>query len=261
MKLVSGYLSLFAYLKYTAILIYKLGKELIMKIFKLWNLDMIRNNNSCLYYGLVENISSSIYDEQRLYDNRETKEKLGIHKSYWYDEHYSVEHLQFLLKEFKLLKLKLQKIIDCYELWDIHKYDYKYFDCFDLSTREYYREQSPSGLIPYSVEHIVLVQARAYEFFNECNLFSKEKTLSDLIVDDREVALCSSYLHLQYTDFKDWLLENDEYGNIMFNTMYGMNNDIFESSKDLRELIKEIEYILNNKVEIDDDFIHHQIFK
>lgn len=231
-----------------------------MQLFRLWNLDSIRNNNSCLYYGLVENISSSIYDEQRLYDNRENKEKLGIHRSYWFDEHYSVEHLQFLLKEFKLLKLKLQKIIDCYELWDIHRYDYKYFDCYDIATREYY-ELKDGGYVQHSDEPKLLVQARAYEFFNECELFSKEKTLSDLIVDDFEINLCSSYLHLRYTDFGNWLEENTEYENIMWNTMYGMDNNIFESSKDLRELIKEIEYILEHKVEVDDDFRQHQIWK
>jgi len=221
-----------------------------MNIFRLWNLEMLRDRNSCLYYGLVEYIVSEIYDEQKLYDNRETKESLGIPKSLWYREHFSVEHMQFLLKEFKLLKLKLQKIIDTYELWDIHKYDYKYFDCYDLATREYYQSQSEYGYVQYSDEHIVLVQARAYEYFNECELFSKEKTLSDLIVDDKEIQLCSSYLHLRFTDFNKWLSENDEYGNIMFNTMYGMNNDIFESSKDLKELIKEIEYVLENKVEL-----------
>lgn len=222
-----------------------------MKLFRLWNLEMLQDNNSCLYYGLVENIVYSIFDEQRLYDNRETKEKLGIHRSLWYVEHYSLEHMQFLLKEFKLLKLKLQKIIDTYELWDIHKYDYKYFDCYDIAVRELEKKNSEYGYVQYADEHIVLTQAKAYIFFNQANLFSQEKTLDDLVFDDREVALCSSYLHLRYTDFKDWLLENDEYGNIMFNTMYGMNNNIFESSKNLREVIKEIEYILEHKVDME----------
>ena len=218
-----------------------------MKIFRLWYLENLRNRNECLYYGLVETIVSEIFDEQQLYDNYDFKQSLGMSQSDLFKEHFSLEHLQFLLNEFKKLKLEFQKIIDRYELYDVHKYDYKYFDCFDLATREYYQEQSSSGYVHYSVEHIFKVQARAYEYFNECELFATEKTISDLIVDDVEVQLCSSYLHLCHTDFKEWLLENDNYGNIIWNTMYGMNNNIFESSKDLKNIINEIKDVLENK--------------
>ena len=221
-----------------------------MKIFRLWNLEMLQDRNSCLWYDFVENIVFEIFDEQQLYDKYENKKSLGIAKGDLFKEHYSIEHLQFLLKELKLLKGKLQSVINMFELWDLHKLDDKYYYGYSQNWREYYDNAYPNNNFSYSSEHIILVQAKAYEFFNKCGIFPEQKTLSDLIVDDFDWGLCSSYEHLWLNDFEKWINENDKYVNIFWNTIYQVDNNIFECSKDLREVILEIEYILTNKVEL-----------
>jgi len=153
------------------------------------------------------------------------------------------------------------KVINLFELWDLHKRDDKYYNGYHKDWREYYESAYPNEIIIYSNEDIFRVQAKAYEFFNECGIFAEEKTLSDLIVDDVEIALCSSYEHLWLENFKDWITENDEYVDMFWNTIYQMDNNIFESSKELREIIAEIEYILEHKVEVDEDYRLKQIMK
>jgi len=211
---------------------------------------MLQDRNSCLWYDFVETIVYEIYDEQQLYDNYENKKSLGISKGLLFVEHYSIEHLQFLVKELKILKDKFQSVINMFELWDLYKFDDRYYNGYFKEWREYYENVYPNELIFYSNEHIFKVQAKAYEYFNECGIFPEQKTISDLLVDDVEIALCSSYEHLYLNDFDKWIDDNKGYENIFWNTIYGMDNNILESSKDLKKVILEIEYILKNKVDL-----------
>mgnify|MGYP001159926813 CR=1 FL=1 len=232
-----------------------------MQLFRLWNLERLWEYNSALWYGFVEVVVDKIYDEQKLYNSYENKKSLGISKSELFKDHYSIEHLQFLLKELKIVKAKLQSVINLFELWDLHKRDSRYYNGYHKHWREYYESVYPNEYIRYSDEDIFRVQARAYEFFNECEIFAEEKTLSDLIVDDVSIPLCSSYEHLWLKDFENWIKYNDEYVDMFWNTIYQMDNNIFECSKELREIIAEIDYVLKNKKETHLDWRLSQINK
>ena len=52
------------------------------------------------------------------------------------------------------------------------------------------------------------------------------------------------------SELNKWDLSPVHILNIFWNTIYRMDNNILESSKDLREVILEIEYILKNKVDL-----------